>query len=475
MRRRQPFRGILSTFVVTSLFWIIFFTAGGEANLPEGGEVQVADNERVADTLPPLFDTASYSSDDPFTDDRALQSEGGGEVSEVALGYSDLQPGEPAFIGPVATVRNHDFTIKSQDSFYNLMASLQVPPKDILAISKKSKKIFDLRRLRAGDKMKVALSDDGTVDKLEYRYKDLESLLVERDESERGGFKVSKHDVDFTVRTKNVRGTIDTSLFEAGLKAGANPRALMDLTDIFAWDIDFATDLRKGDTFKLLYETIEVDGLAIKTGKVLGAEMVNKGRKFTAVYYIDGEQMGDYYDLDGKSLSRTLLRSPLRYRRISSHYNKNRRHPITKRYTPHHGIDYAAPKGTPVESSGSGKVVFAGWKGGYGNFIVIRHNSKYTTAYGHLSKIAKGIKKGVKVAQGQVIGKVGSTGLSTGPHLHYEVRVHGEHVNPLKIKSTSRKYVAKVEREAFGNVRDSVTSKIDSPAGTMFASGYNDL
>jgi murein DD-endopeptidase MepM/ murein hydrolase activator NlpD len=356
--------------------------------------------------------------------------------------------------GPVKTL-----TVREKDTFYTIMSSLGAPPAEILRIVEESKGIYDLRKLKKGDSLNVGMSGD-VPERVEYMYGDLEGLVVERDQG--GPWRVEKQKVPHYVETTLASGVIETSLYEAGIGAGIETRIVHALSDIFAWDVDFALDIRKGDTFKVLYETLYVGDLPVSAGRVLGAEMVNSGKTFTAVYFEDASGRGDYYDERGASLSRTLLKSPLRYSRISSYFAKKRFHPILKKRRAHHGVDYAAPTGTPVESAGDGRVVFAGWKKGYGKFIKIRHNSKYTTAYGHLSRIKKGIKKGRRVRQGEVIGRVGSTGLSTGPHLHYEVLVWDKHVNPLSVKSSSRGSVGKKDKDGFtalfGEIRENLTA-----------------
>ena len=204
-----------------------------------------------------------------------------------------------------------------------------------------------------------------------------------------------------------VSGVIESSLYEDGVKAGADPQLIMSLTDVFAWDVDFTSDVQKGDTFRILYEALYVDGAPVSAGRILGAEMVNNGKKYSAVYF---EGTGGYYDLDGKSLRRTLLKSPLRFRRITSHFTKSRFPPILKKFRPHHGIDYGAPKGTPVESAGSGRVAFAGWKNGYGNL-----SRGITTVTNGLRtpRQQKASARGRRLP-GDLIGYVGSTGISTG-------------------------------------------------------------
>lgn len=360
-----------------------------------------------------------------------------------------------------------EFKVKGNDTFYTMMEGLSVPAEQIVRMARIAGSVHNLGKVKVGDRMSVTRLD-GEIDRIEYRFSDIDGVRLERDSDASGGYTAELFEVPYTVEQRLVYGVIESSLYEAGRRAGASPGIIMELSDIFAWDVDFSTDMRKGDTFSVLYEIATVDGKAIDAGKVLAAEVVNNGKKHAAIYFSEEGGGSGYYNLEGKSLRRTLLRSPLRYRRISSYYSKRRYHPILKRYRAHHGIDYAAPTGTPVETSGDGRIVFAGWKRGYGNYIVVKHNSIYTTAYGHLSRIRKGVRKGSKVRQGQVIGYVGSTGISTGPHLHYEVKLRGRLVNPLSLKSASRRSLKKAERQTFAALKRDLMALL-SRGGTLLA------
>ena len=368
---------------------------------------------------------------------------------------------------PEKIVSVYNVKVDKEDTIYTLLRERNVDPEEIMRIARLSKSVYNLARIETNDTLKITMSDD-LLDGIDYMYEELEGMRIKRDDSLKDGFSVEKYEVPFVVKHKVVAGMIDDSLYESGLRAGVNPKIIVDLSDIFAWDVDFATDIRKGDSFTIIYEAIYVDGKAIRSGRIIAAELANKGKDFYALYYEDSKKRGEYYNKLGQSVSRTLLKSPLSYRRVSSHFSRRRYHPILKKYRPHHGIDYAAPRGTPVESSGSGKVVYAGWKKGYGKYVKIRHNEKYTTAYGHLSKINKGIKKGKKVAQGQMIGKVGSTGISTGPHLHYEVLIRGSVVNPLSVKSKSRRSLGADELLRFNVLKEEYVARLEK-AGAAFA------
>lgn len=370
--------------------------------------------------------------------------------------YSLRAPAPPPEPGNKAS--RYDFRLTESDTFYRVLSILGVPGPEIQNITERARPVYDLRQLKK-DALLKAVTQNNLVERIEYRFNDFEVLNIERDAKAVKGFRVSKTELPHETRETRVTGSIESSLYEDGIKAGADPQAIMSLSDIFAWDIDFASDIRKGDTFSILYETIYVEGRPLKTGRILGAEMVNGGKKFSAIYFEGGGDRGGYYNAEGKSLARSLLKSPLRFRRITSYFGR-RFHPILKQYKPHHGIDYAASAGTPVESAGSGHVTFAGWKRGYGNFIEIRHNNGYSTAYGHLLRISKGVRPGAKVLQGDVIGLVGSTGLSTGPHLHYEVRSSGRLINPLGIKSEPDRALARGEMPRFASLRDQVAGKL---------------
>ncbi|MEE9543898.1 MAG: peptidoglycan DD-metalloendopeptidase family protein [Thermodesulfobacteriota bacterium] len=368
---------------------------------------------------------------------------------------------------PEKKIEVFDLNVKKEDTLYSILRDKDVDPEEILRIARISRKVYNLSRIKTGDQLKVTMIG-GELDSIVLRYDELEGIRVKRDGSIKDGFTAENYEVPYTIQQRVVAGTIEDSLYESGLRAGINPRVITDISDIFAWDVDFATDIRKGDSFKVIYERIIVNGVPLRAGRIIAAEMTNKGKDYYALYYKDSKGRGEYYDKNARSVSRTLLRSPLSYRRISSHFSKRRYHPIHKKYRPHHGIDYAAQRGTPVESSGSGKIVYAGWKSGYGKYIKIRHNEKYTTAYGHLSKINKGIRKGARVDQGQMIGRVGSTGDSTGPHLHYEVLVRGRLVNPLSVKSKSRRTLAGDETVRFNILKEEYVARLDK-AGVALA------
>ena len=232
-------------------------------------------------------------------------------------------------------------------------------------------------------------------------------------------------------------GTISSSFYEDASASGMPDSVIMDLAYIFGWDIDFVFDIRKGDTFSVIYETPYSKGEMVENGDILIAEFTNQNKTYVANRFIDQEGKKGYFDNNGENLQKAFLRAPLEFSYISSHFNPNRMHPVLHTIRAHNGVDYAAPRGSPVRATGSGSVEFVGVRNGCGKEIVLKHTNDYSTRYCHLNKFEGKVKKGRKIQQGQVIGYVGSTGLATGPHLHYEFKIGNKHTDPVKIKLPS--------------------------------------
>ena len=258
----------------------------------------------------------------------------------------------------------------------------------------------------------------------------LNELRVDRD-GESYQTQLTRHNVD--KRITYASATIDSSLFEAGRDAGMPNTLIMELAGIFGWDIDFVYDIREGDSFNLIYEEHFLKGEKVNEGPIVAAEFTNQGKTYRAVRFTKADGASDYYAPDGRSMRKAFLRTPVDFRRISSRFGK-RHHPVLNRMRMHQGVDYAAPTGTPIKASGDGKIIFKGRKGGYGRCIIIKHGGRYSTLYAHMHRYRSGMHVGKRVKQGQIIGYVGASGRATGPHLHYEFRVHGVHRNPLTVK-----------------------------------------
>jgi murein DD-endopeptidase MepM/ murein hydrolase activator NlpD len=321
--------------------------------------------------------------------------------------------------------------------------------RELPAVMKAGAPASALERIRPGETLTLTI-DSGHLLRLHYRPQNGDELTVIRTPE---GLQASTVQHHYEHRLFQAGGSIQNSLFLDGHRAGLSDRLIMQLAEIFGWDIDFALDLRPGDHFTVVYDTLYEHGVRVREGDIVAAEFVNQGRSFRAVRYTDPNGHSDYYTPDGHSLRKAFLRTPVQFSRISSRFNLHRKHPILNRVRAHKGVDYAAPVGTPVRAAGDGKVVYKGWKGGYGRFIVLQHGQRYSTAYGHLSRFAAKLRSGARVHQGQVIGYVGQSGLATGPHLHYEFRINGRHRNPLKVKLPAAKplqarYVAAFEAKA---------------------------
>jgi murein DD-endopeptidase MepM/ murein hydrolase activator NlpD len=291
-----------------------------------------------------------------------------------------------------------------------------------------------LAHIRAGESLQVRL-DKSTGQLLELRHQidEVRSLQVTR---RAGVFRASTLTAEIERRTSYRVGIIKEStgsLFLAGQEAGMSDRVIMGLFDVYRWDIDFAQDIQPGDRFSVVYEEIYRDGERLRDGEILAAEFINRGKPLRAVAYTDDAGRIDYYTPKGSPMHKAFIRTPVAFTRISSRYGF-RRHPVLNRIRAHRGVDYAAPTGTPVKATGNGRIIHRGRRGGYGNAIMIQHANGIVTLYGHLSRFAKGQSHGSRVKQGQVIGYVGSSGLATGPHLHYEFHVNGVHQNPLSVR-----------------------------------------
>lgn len=337
------------------------------------------------------------------------------------------------------------YTVQSGDVFTSAMEQLGVSYGTALQIVELASSTFDFTRIREGKTFTVYSNANGIAEKFIYE-PDAERQIVVTLVPTLG---VAEVPIVYDVREQTAAATIESSLFLAGATAGLSDALILDIAEVFAWTIDFATQVQQGDSFRVLYEQRLRDGVAAGHGDILAAEFINNGRSYVAYIFTDTDGKVQYYDADGNSLIKQFLRAPLSYNRISSGYTNSRFHPTLGKNTPHRAIDYAAPMGTPIMSVGDGTVVFAGWGGGYGNFVKIRHNSTYQTHYAHLSRFATGLSVGDTVTQGEVIGYVGSTGYSTGPHLHYEIQKNGELVNPLEIELPAGDPVPEELKDAF--------------------------
>lgn len=344
--------------------------------------------------------------------------------------------------------------------------------------------VADVRGLAVGTGVGVVREEDGGIDRIVLRTGPWERVLVE---SGPEGMLARREELPRESETRVLRATLESSVYEALLESGGSPELVVAFSDVFQWDLDFFADPRRGDRMAVLFEMHRPGPTPPQTphwrgreeserpeelGHILAATYRGKKVAVDGLYFEDPEAGPGYYDPEGRSLRKTFLKSPLSYRRISSGYSRARRNPVTRKVVPHHGVDYAAATGTPVVASADGRVVAAGWKGALGRHVHLRHGSgRYETRYGHLSRIARGIRPGVSVRQNQVIGYVGSTGRATGPHLHYEVRRDGRSINPLRMKNPPTGPVSEDARQAFARERDRLMARLsDGSSGPRRAS-----
>jgi murein DD-endopeptidase MepM/ murein hydrolase activator NlpD len=300
--------------------------------------------------------------------------------------------------------------------------------RDFLAAAREAK---SLGHLASGRTVLARVTSGGQLMLFRYLASDETLVTVTR---AGGVFKAQQQQVALEPRMIMRSGNIQGSLFGATDAADVPDRIASEMAEAFSGDIDFHKDIRRGDHFSVVYEAMYFEGQMIKTGRLLAAEFVNQDKAYRAIYFKDAQGREGYFTPDGQSMKRAFLKSPMPFTRISSGFSNARYHPVLKEWRAHKGIDYAAPTGTAVRAISDSVVSFVGQQGGYGNLVVLNHQGTYSSAYGHLSRFAKGIKRGGRISQGQVIGYVGSTGLATGPHLHYEFRVNGVQKNPLALK-----------------------------------------
>ncbi|MDH3935540.1 MAG: peptidoglycan DD-metalloendopeptidase family protein, partial [Gammaproteobacteria bacterium] len=347
-----------------------------------------------------------------------------------------------------------------------IFSRLGIPPRQLHDLLEQGGAANNLKKIYPGQTLRVMTSDSQGLVKLTYQVDKLSTLEIVHEADD---YTISTTHLTPERRQISASGIIDSSLFVAGQKANLSDNLTMELANIFAWDVDFALDIRKGDQFTVLYEELFLDGESIGHGEILAAEFVNHGKRYQAVRYTDASGKTDYYSLDGKSMRKTFLRSPVEFSRISSRFSLGRKHPILNRIRAHKGVDYAASRGTPIKSTGNGKIVHRGKKGGYGNTIVIQHGSTYSTLYAHMSKFRSGLKTGSRVKQGQTIGYVGSSGLATGPHLHYEFRVNDAHRDPLKVKFPGADPLNKKYMDDFNMKAENLMAQINTVRDVQLA------
>ncbi len=354
-------------------------------------------------------------------------------AEEAPLEEIDEDPAiDPDFHAPLALPPEFDritLTVKRGDTLDRLFRKNDLSLGDLAAIMTLKEAAPHLKRLIPGDKLSIE-HDESTLISLYREFSLTSALQVSANEA---GFVAEIVDRPIEVKRKLAYGRIDNSLFESAIEAGLPDKTVMNLAGIFAWDVDFVFDIRSGDDYYVLVEELYQDGEYLHDGEIIAAEFNNNGRTIQAIRYIDKNGRSDYFTPDGLSVRKAFIRAPVDFTRISSSFNPNRKHPVLNTIRAHRGIDYVAPRGTPVMAAGDGKVIFRGVKGGYGNTVILQHGGNITTLYAHLSSFDRKAGINRRVVQGQTIAYVGRTGLVTGAHLHYEYRLNGTHRNPRTV------------------------------------------
>jgi murein DD-endopeptidase MepM/ murein hydrolase activator NlpD len=358
-----------------------------------------------------------------------------------------------------------NLTIGRGDTLDKLFRKHDLDLGHLSEISKLDEARKRFRKLKPGDQFEIT-HDQGDLVSMYSNLNLTSALKIERAES---GFKAEIVERPIEKRKRLAYGAIESSLFESAADAGLSDRVIMNIAGIFAWDVDFVLDIRTGDNYYVQYEEIWQNGEYVMDGEIIAAEFNNNGRTHHAIRFVDDDGRSDYFTPDGHSVRKAFLRAPVDFTRISSNFNPRRRHPILNTIRAHRGVDYAAPRGTPIKAAGDGKVIFRGVKGGYGNTIILQHGGNITTLYAHMSRFA-GARIGSRVRQGQTIGYVGATGLATANHLHYEYRLNGVHRNPRTVKLPQANPIDQRYRQRFLATVEPILQELEKFKNTQLAS-----
>lgn len=335
------------------------------------------------------------------------------------------EPASPQFI-------EYKETLRPRTTIGEVLSNYGFSPPEIQTLYDQIKPVYDLRRVKAGQPLRLYAIPNGKIARLEYDIDEINYLSVNRDD-DRFEAALKVHPVETKIGM--IGGAIEESPILAFNQLGEEDILALSFAELFAWDVDFYIDLRRDDIFKVIFEKKYLRGKFVGYGSILAAELTNQGRVLQAFFYMPPDtRKPEYYDPEGKSLKKEFIKSPIKWARITSRFSRSRLHPIHQVYLAHYGVDYAAPVGTPVQATGDGTVIYAGWNGASGLMVRIRHMNAYETMYLHLRSFGPGIKVGTKVKSGDIVGYVGSSGESTGPHLDYRIKLRGKYINPLSYR-----------------------------------------
>ena len=390
--------------------------------------------------------------------------------SEIGLDTTQVSVQEiPLALSPSATTaasfwRNE--RVQRGDTVAELLRRMNIDDAVASSYLRGAAEAESFRKLAVGKEVQAETTSTNNLISLRYLNDSGAQIVIERQDA---GFTLKTLPAQLEKRLFVRTGEIRTSLYAATDAAGMPDAAANQLTELFSGDIDFHHDLRRGDKFTVVYEMSYSNGALVRAGRIQAAEFVNQGHAYRAVYFQSDADHGDYYTPEGKSVRKAFLRSPIEFSRVSSGFSSSRFHPVLNKWRAHKGVDFAAPTGTRVKVTADGVVSVVGKQNGYGNVIMVNHQGRYTTVYGHLSRYAQGLHKGQHVAQGEVIGYVGMTGLATGPHLHYEFRVGGQQHDPLRVALPDAKPISPAQAAAFTPVAENFLARLDLLRNTNLA------
>lgn len=470
--KKQHHYGLVAvtSFMVVTIMGAVIANVSPSEQSTEHVTANIANVTELTDTIEiPLAIKPSASTDIKYR--ASISTHKIEDISNAANAIvaldKDIMSSAPASEAQPQNIQE-TITIKKGDTLSSIFSKKKLN-RELHKIMQLGDQVKELKSVYPGQKIHFHLSDENLVG-IELETNINRRLKVVKAEED---YFVDEVVRDFEIRTQVASSTIENSLFLAGQSAGLSDAVIMELANIFGWDIDFALDIRTGDQFSVVYEEKFLDGEKIKDGAIIAAEFINAGESYRAVRYTDSKGDTDYFSQDGRSMRKPFLRTPVDFARISSRFNLKRKHPILNKIRAHKGVDYAAATGTPIKSSGNGKIVHRGNKGGYGRTIIVKHGSRYSTLYAHMHKYAKNTQVGKRVKQGQIIGYVGKSGLATGPHLHYEFRVNGVHRNPLTVKLPDANPLPQSEMQRFKNTTADQFARLDLYSSTVLAQKQN--
>lgn len=436
--------------------WLLWFIAGLGLPLITVA-LMLPDNDAPPPLAAPepLVSMSANEADAPLLEDN-----------EPARRYPEPSTDVPPYIAapvPEPEGTKQTLTVRSGDSLDRLFRRNDFSAAELALIMREDAAREHLRIIKPGDQIEV-WHVGGHILTLRRELDYARSLEV-RSEADSYVAEVVKHRI--VRRQVEAHGRIKNSLFLAAAEAGISDRTIMNLAGIFAWDIDFVLDIRRGDEFHVIVEELWRNGERVAEGNILAAQFVNQGEVFQAIRYEDPEGRASYFSPDGQNMRKAFLRAPLSFSRVSSNFNPNRRHPVLNTIRAHKGVDYAAPSGAPVKAAGDGKVIFRGVKGGYGNTMILQHGGNITTLYAHLKGFNRKVRNGSRVRQGDIIAYVGQSGLATGPHLHYEYRRNGVHMNPRTVKLPDAAPINAAYRADFMQIAEPLIERFDRRASSL--------